>query len=106
MSNTTLGIQELADRLATIPQGRASRVLDIIALIQRQPDSEIAAHVGRTRAWVQQKRTGKSDLRTLDDIARIAAALDVPEGLFVGTPMEATEWLLANKPELFRWLAA
>lgn len=105
MSTETLGIRELLDALAATPDGRPNRVFDQIARTLNIKDQAIATEVGCTRAWVQQKRSGKVAMK-LEDIAKFSAALDVPPELFVGSPAEALEWLLEHRSEHFRCTAA
>ncbi|MEM7322543.1 MAG: hypothetical protein AAF531_05595 [Actinomycetota bacterium] len=111
MTVMTLGITELADRLAACPSGQPGRTLKLIASIVDKSDREIAERLGKTRAFVQQKRTGKREMG-LEDLVLFSRALDelselTPEGeplppaIFTFSPKDATLWLLEHRPHLF-----
>lgn len=105
MSINTLGIADLARALEATPDGQANRTLELVAHHCRVSDGEIAMKSGRTRNYVQLKRSGKRKLK-LDDVALFAEALDVPPEIFVMTPKDANLWLLEHKAHLFVWHAA
>lgn len=79
---------------------RANAVLLHLCRSLGVSDIELAEAVGMKRQVMYTRRTGLTALK-FDEVHAIAGALEVPMELFLGEPIDAVRWVLANRPETF-----
>ena len=95
---------DVAGQLGTFV-AEPARILHRLMSILDMTDAELAARLGVSRQTVHSRRTGRSQM-SLDHIRETAAALDIDPLVFLGTQVEAVQWIIDNRPELFRCLVA
>ena len=77
------------------------QVLDRLLVEMRVPTAELAAALGVARQtpwfWVRGQKTGVG----IDRLNEIADRLGVDVRLFHGSPIEAVQWLVEHRPEVY-----
>ena len=80
--------------------GRANEVLHHLCRVIGVSDADMARALDITRQSAHARRT-KGATIPVDDLPAIAELLGVPLTLFFGLPIDAVQWLIDNRPELF-----
>ncbi|MEM7342469.1 MAG: helix-turn-helix transcriptional regulator, partial [Actinomycetota bacterium] len=80
--------------------GAPGKVLDLLCRMLDLTDDQVAGRAGMSRATVNNKRNGRSEV-TARDLVPLADALDVDVEIFLLSQAEAGMWLLRNRTRAF-----
>lgn len=70
---------------------RTARTIDTLRRLRGFTDQTLADHAGMSRSQIEARRSGRTAI-DLDDLERIAVALDVPTPVLLMEPHEAVKY--------------